>query len=291
MPSWEGKSRGSQAGYRIFVFVLKKIGLRASYFLLFFVSFYFIFASSRTTVTIFNFYMRRLDYNWFKSCAFVWKNYYRLGQTLIDKLAIISGIKTDFNFIFEGEEHLIRMMKGGKGGILFSAHIGNWESAGHLLRRVTTKVKVIMMDAEHEQIKSYMNQVTGEKHFEVIPIREDLSHVYRIAEALQNNEMVCIHCDRYVEGNKTITMSFFGADAKFPLGPFLIASAFNVPVAFVYAMREKGMLYHFYSSELKYFYRSKKEQLQHAAEEFTADLEKRVRSYPDQWFNYYNFWA
>ena len=37
MSQWEGKSKGTPTGYRIFVFLIKMFGLRAAYFVLYFV--------------------------------------------------------------------------------------------------------------------------------------------------------------------------------------------------------------------------------------------------------------
>ncbi|CDC99937.1 putative uncharacterized protein [Alistipes sp. CAG:268] len=35
---------------------------------------------------------------------------------------------------------------------------------------------------------------------------------------------------------------------------------------------------------------SKRERMEHAARTFAAQLERIVRRYPTQWFNYYDFW-
>jgi predicted LPLAT superfamily acyltransferase len=183
------------------------------------------------------------------------------------------------------------MVSLGRGGILLSGHVGNWEIAGQMLNTLNTKVNVVMFDGEHQQIKNYLNEVTS-RSFNVIVIRDDFSHVYEIGQALQKNELVCMHADRFVQGAKTFTREFLGAPALFPQGPFAIASTFNVPVSFVYAFKESNTHYHFFGSEL--FMRSddvpKRNYTNQLAAEFVASLENKVRQYPDQWFNYYNFW-
>ncbi len=60
----------------------------------------------------------------------IYKNYYWFGQTIIDRVVLTSGIKNSFRFEFEGEENLRAMVNLKKGGLLLSAHIGNWEIAG-----------------------------------------------------------------------------------------------------------------------------------------------------------------
>ena len=65
-----------------------------------------------------------------------------------------------------------------------------------------------------------------------------MSHVYAMGEALQKNELICLHADRFLEGNKTIVKNFLGEEANFPQGPFLLSSSFKVPVSVVFAFKE-----------------------------------------------------
>jgi len=79
-----------------------------------------------------------------------------LGQTILDKVALMSGVKTNFKVIHEGGENLDKMSAGGKGGILLSAHVGNWDVAGQLLNRLDTKINILMYENEHEEIKKFL---------------------------------------------------------------------------------------------------------------------------------------
>lgn len=226
-----------------------------------------------------------------QSLGLLYKNYYRLGQTIIDKIVIMSGIDNKFTWNFEGEENLRKITTLQKGGLLLSAHVGNWEVAGYLLKRLETKINVVMYDGEHQKIKKYMEGVTGKRNMNVIVIKEDLSHIYAISEALKNNELVCMHADRFVEGNKTMVCNFLGAPARFPAGPFVLAATFKVPLSFVFAFKQTGTHYHLYAGDMKqYDGLSKDEMMQRVLHEFASEMEKKARLYPEQWFNYYNFW-
>ena len=220
----------------------------------------------------------------------LYQNYYCFGQTLIDKIAVMANHSTKFSFDFDGEAHLLEMVSKKKGGLLFSAHAGNWEAAGQLLKRLNTKINIVMYDGENTHIKNYLDTVKGEKTFNIIYVKNDLSHIYRINEALGASEIVCMHADRFLPGNRTITCNFLGADAKFPEGPFLLAFKLKVPVAYVHSFKESGTHYHFYSTKIKYFYESKGDSMQSILNDFTSDLEKMIKRYPKQWFNYYDFW-
>lgn len=131
-----------------------------------------------------------------------------------------------------------------------------------------------------------MENTTGGSRFNIIPIKNDLSHIILINNALSNNEFVAIHADRFLEGAKYIEMDFLGRKAKFPLGPFIIASKFNAPVSFVFAVK-KGKYHYELSSTQPIDERLKQEKF---AESYVYELEKKVKATPEQWFNYFDFY-
>jgi len=293
MPTWHGKSQGNPLlGYRIVYFVCSTLGVYPAYLLLRFVAFYFFLFSWTSSGHSYRYFRLRQHYGVIRSLVKVYQNYYVFALTILDKVIVMGGIENKFTYEFEGEDNLRAIVEGRRGGILLSAHVGNWEAAGHLLSRLETRINVVMYDAEHQGIKAYMDRVTGGRNLNVIVIKDDMSHVYAIGEALRNNELVCLHADRYVEEKKTVLMEFLGGRARFPEGPFALAAAFNAPVSIVFAFKETPMHYHFYGSPLiqRTETESKESFVIRLMGTFIQQLEQKLKLYPDQWFNYYNFW-
>ena len=290
MPSWQGKSRGNTTGFRIFVWVVKHAGLQPAYLLLRFVAFYFFIFSGKAFHFQYVFFRKRLGYSFWAAVFSVYRNYYWFGQTIIDKVVFMSGIKNPLRFEFEGEQELVGMVEQRKGGLLLSAHIGNWEIAGQLLRRLGTEMHIVMYDGEQQQIKDYLESITEKQIARIILIKEDLSHIYAIQEALNNNGFVCMHADRFLEGNKTLSGFLMGGHARFPAGPFLLARTFRVPVSFVFAMKDHSLDYHFYASPAKTYPASEETSIEEMLRDYCGAMEKMIRKYPLQWYNYYDFW-
>ena len=291
MPSWQGKSKGTTLGYRIFVAILKHAGIFSAYFLLKFVAAYYFLFSWTSSKPIYHLYRKRLHYGRVASLLRLYTNYYKFGQTLIDRVVVMSGIPNRVTFDFEGEENLHKIVAGKRGGLLLSAHVGNWEIAGHLLKRVAARINIVMFDGEHKQIKTYLESVTGERNVHIIVIRNDLSHIYEISEALKNNELVCMHADRYLEGNKLLHANLLGSPAKFPMGPFVLASKLDVPISIVFAMKDTSLHYHFSSTEPKTYEKGRNSgSMQQMLNDFVIALEEKVHRYPEQWYNYFDFW-
>lgn len=291
MPSgWDGRSKGNRLGYSIFILLIKKTGLRPAYFLLRFVAFYYVLFVPASRKPIWDLYRNKLQYGRWKSIQLLYRNFFIFGQTLIDKIAVMSGSSKHFKVSRTGAHYLNELVDGGKGGILVSAHLGNWELAGHLLQRLNTVVHIVMYDGEQEQLKQYLDQITGPKNFNIIFIREDLSHIYEIAAALNRNELICIHADRFVEGNRTIITNFLNKPARFPLGPFALAAKLKSPVCFVFALKKSKFSYHFLGFPPKIYQGRGLIGAEAMLKDYTLLLEQQTREHPEQWFNYYDFW-
>jgi len=293
MVTWKGETRGGVSGYMFFVTILKYSGLPVAYFFLRFVSAYFFLFAPTSFKHMFAFYHKTLGFSLIKAVQFIYRNYFLFGQILLDKTAIMAGFKTNLSFEFEGEEHLHRMVEENKGGFLISAHIGNFEMAGHLLKRLNARINIVMYDGDHQKIKDYLAGIL-QNNVNIICIKDDMSHVYELHKAIDNKEIICIHGDRFVDEKNVIEMNFLGNSALFPLGPFILPVRYSIPVSFVFAMKESRNHYHLYATPGKVFkrglIRNHKETSMEIISEYIAQVERMVQKYPNQWFNYYEFW-
>ena len=295
MPSWKGQSRGTVLGYKIFVFTLKHLGLSFAYFILLFVAFYYFLFSSKSSKVIYFYYRKIHKYSWIKSIFSIYRNYYSLGTVLLDKFAILGGLKGKYTYNFDGEHFLQQMANEKTGGIIINAHVGSFETAGQLLERINTKIHLIMLDAEHQKIKNYVSDVLDNKRVNIIAIQDDFSHIVPLSNALINKELIAIAGDRFMHESKVFSIDFMGKKALFPSGPFYLAARFGVPVTFAFAMKESQTHYHFYATQPIYVQKhndpiEQEKELQKFVELYAKEFERIIRKYPHQWFNYYSFW-
>lgn len=293
--TWKGKTRGGSFGYWFFIKMLRIIGLRSAYFLLYWVVPYFVIFAPKASWNQFRFFKKAYRMSFFGAFIGVFRNYFVFGQVILDKLALMVGVPTQFTFDFEGEEHLHQMAAQGKGGLLVGAHIGNWEIAGHLLERIDVPVNILMLDAEHERIKAMLEKISVRNQLRIIPIKNDLSHLKLIAEAFERNELVAMHGDRFLGDAKRMEVPFFGHNALFPTGPFYMSMKYQVPLTFVSAMKQTATHYSFTATKPQRYpnYGKPQErdaQIKEILKNYIFQMEERLREYPYQWFNYYAFW-
>ena len=286
---WQGKSKGTVLGYRIFVFLMRHLGIYAAYSLLIFVGFYYFPTEWQSNGFMFYYFRHRLGYSLAKTIGSLYLSYFTFGQIIIDKIAILAGLEHKFTFDFDGQELLFKLLEEQQGGVLISAHIGNFEIAEPFVRKIDLKLQIstITTDMERSVIKEYLEGITERKSLnQYIYVKPDMSHIFEINDVIAHKNIVCFTGDRYFEGGRSLKGRLLGAEATFPAGPFVIASRLKVPVVFVYVMKEKGLHYHLYARIAEV----KKADAESLLEAYTDSMEQMLRKYPLQWFNYFNFW-
>ena len=238
MVTWTGKTIGPALGYKIFSFVIHIFGIAPAYFLVYIVSYYYFLFGKDSRATLQEFYQQCLRISSKEALKICRKNYLLLGQSMIDRFVINSTTSTKYTFTFENEIALKNIAQENKGGIFLSAHLGNWETAGALLKnRITNKLHVVMLDAESQAVKKVLAKKNSEAKFEIIPIQNDLSHIIKIKNALDNKDIIAMHADRVYQNGKALSVNFCGKSLHLPKGPFQIAAKCKVPLSFVYAIK------------------------------------------------------
>lgn len=288
MAEWEGQSRGNLLGYKIFIFLLRKLDIGVAYFVLRFVAFYYYLFSYRSSQCIYRFFRLRLGYSKFKSITNIYKSYLTLGRILIDRVAISTGMRHKFTYTHDGIEHIDELLKKNKGGILISGHVGNFEIAHYFLenRYNINKISMVTTRDEQQSILDYMDSIVEKSQLEFILVKEDMSHIFEIHAAIDRGGLVVFTGDRFLPGTKTIKGELLGREAEFPLGPYLLASRLNMPVLFVYVMKESKKHYSLYARKASF----KARDTQGLLNEYTRSMEWIVKKYPLQWFNFFDFW-
>lgn len=285
---WDGKTKGSLLGYRFFIFAIKFLGVRFAYVFCIGVSAYFILFARKQRFALISFYKKGFGYSTPQAIRATVRNFYLFGQTLIDRIALKTKRKRIFSFRFNNEQALIEMNAAGKGGFLFSAHVGNWENAGNLLgERITLKINILMLDAEVQKIKAFIEDAAGKSQYNLIPIKDDMSHLILIHQALKRNELIALHADRTTFGQKNFRLKFLNGFAEFPAGPFIMAYKFKVPLTFVYAVKKGSTHYELSATNPKNDFESPEK----IAEEYVKHLEKQVIASPTQWFNFFEYYV
>ena len=126
----------------------------------------------------------------------------------------------------------------------------------------------------------------------MIPMMADMSHLFVIDQALSDGEILSMPADRVFGSQKSFSIDFLGAKAKFPQGPFLLAAMRNVPMLFVSVMKTAATKYYISVRRIECKVTgSTRIKAENLAGQYVSLLEETVRKHPAQWYNYFDFWA
>ncbi|WP_439487929.1 LpxL/LpxP family acyltransferase [Algoriphagus sp.] len=285
MASWTGRSRGNVLGYKTVVYSLRIFGLSKTYFLLRMISYYYYLFAGEPKRHILRFYQDHLGFSRSEAKALCKENFFLLAQSILDKIALAMDLGKEIYYKQRGEDQLIRMAKSGQGGFVFSAHLGNWDIAGNLLQNLDVPLNVLMYENEEEKINDFLEQIGSKPSFNIIPIKEDMSHLVKIYKHYKQKELICINADRFLPGAKTVTADFLNGTAHFPEGPFSIVNKLKAEYTFIFAVKSSKFGYEFSATKP----RRADGQIHGIVADYINALEEKVKQFPAQWFNYYDF--
>lgn len=280
---WQGRTSGGNLGQRGLIFLVRCLPIRIVYVILHFaIPFYMLFARKGRNA-IYSFFRRRVGYSPCKAIVATYRNHYIFGQTLLDKFAVFAGKSAFFELEIEGEELLSDIVSQPKGILFAGAHVGNFEIVGYLLKTDRKPVNAIVYGGETAVVQINRSKIFNENRLKLIPISDDMSHIFMLSSAAEKGEIISVLCDRYMNGNKSVELEFMGTKAHFPLGTFVLANRYDMNVLSVFVLKESYKKYKVIINKLEGA--SAKELTQ----QYAASLEQVVKAYPHQWFNFYTF--
>jgi predicted LPLAT superfamily acyltransferase len=222
----------------------------------------------------------------------VFHHYY--GFTVLDRFYFATGRITDLQVQTHGVDRLDRLLAGGRGCLLFSAHLGSFEAlrAAGVQHRVPP-INILMRTDGAQQIVRILQDRAPDLAPRIIRLGSPHS-LLRVKECLERGEVVGLLADRlYDDDRRFALVPFLGEPARFPLAPFQLASMLRVPVALGFGLYRGESHYDVVVEVLApdgIPRRAGDSELAAWAERFVCRLEHYCRDTPYNWFNFYDYW-
>ena len=288
---WTGTTYGNGWMHKWLIRFLRVIDVRILY------AFTFVFIvpptmiiNSKARKSIFQFYRKRFNYGKLKALWMTYKNHCAFSEVVIDKFAMYACKK--FKIKIDGYELFMELSEQPEGFVQLSSHIGNYEIAGYSLVAKGKRFNALVFGGEKESVMKNRNKLFEENNIRMIPMMSDMSHLFVIDQALNNGEILSMPADRVFGSQKSFEIDFFGAKARFPQGPFIIAAMKDVPILFVSVMKIGAKQYHISVKKIDETDQGNtKVRAKYLAEKYVKLFENTVRKHPTQWYNYFDFWA
>lgn len=219
-----------------FIFILPiKLGLRIGQFLG--ISAFYILRDSRTKA------LNNIEiaFNNSKSTEereiIIRQVFENLGKNLVEvvSLAKFNRGNIDKYIGCKGLEIIEHLIGQGKGGIILSAHFGNWELMAHYFAIKGYKVNVIARRVRMEQFENFLKRVRK---------RHGVNILYRDTSAkdvmalLKKNEFVGVMPDQDMDSVSGVFVDFFGRKAYTPNSPAVLNFLTKAPIIPCFMVRK-----------------------------------------------------
>lgn len=282
---------GTQGMHRTLIKVLRMMGVWPMYFVMgvFVVPFYVVL-HRQAFMAIYHYMRQRQGFGRWRSLRMTYLNHYRFGQVVIDRFAMYAGL--EFKLERVNNELFEELSDGDEGFVILSCHVGSYEMAGYTFTATKKPYNALVYGGETQSVMENRRKIFAKRGIRMIPTSEDMSHIYEMNNALAEGEIVSIPADRIFGSPRTVECQLLGAKAKLPLGPFALATQREAKTIAIFVMKEANYRYKVYIRPVQADTQlNRKEHTAALAQAFATELETILKKYPEQWYNYYEFWG
>lgn len=225
------------------------------------------------------------------------KSFMNNGDILIDTIRVSAMSDEELKswVRIEGQEHLDQALATGRGIMLISGHIGNWEILVHLPRLIGFHYGVMADRRKDERLESIVQEVRATGGADVLPPKGGM--VKRLVAELKAGRHIVFMVDQRGNRGNRLFCRHFGLPAPTNPAPAYIALRGDALVMPVYCIKEgDGFVLRFEpfiearafgddlapETKLRHSYRS--QAVQRLSDWMQDWVEQTVRKRPDQWF-------
>lgn len=214
-----------------------------------------------------------------------------MGRTIVEYALLPFFERKDVERFFEieGLEHVEEALKGGKGALLMTLHLGNGDFAIAMLSRLGLPIHLISKEFKTRWLNDMwfgMRRRHGTRF--ISPEKSS----FEILRALRRNELVVFVLDQFMGPPIGVRTKFFGRETGTAAGCALMAERTGAPVIPAYTYRKPD-------GRHVAVFQPPIERLDHGLSEkniaamtqaYTDKIEAIVRQYPEQWMWIHRRW-
>jgi predicted LPLAT superfamily acyltransferase/uncharacterized membrane protein len=292
---WSARREG---GGRLAIWLIRTIGLRlgrpAARALLYPITLYFFFRRGAERRASRAFLSRA-----FGKSAPTWavlRHIHCYAATILDRAFLLARSTRGFDIRIHGLDEVEVQIARGRGVLLLGAHIGSFEALRVLAEtRPELRVRMIMDRGQTPALTELLHALNPAVAGMVIDVGGDGTDIaLAIRDAAHDGALIGLLGDRARPGEATRDALFYGAPAAFPIAPYLIASALELPVILCFGLYCGGNRYDVYFETLAERIEIPRAERATRLAEWTQRYAARLQHYtqlnPYNWFNFYDFW-
>jgi KDO2-lipid IV(A) lauroyltransferase len=194
----------------------------------------------------------------------------------------------DAFFTLKGRANIRAAVRKGKGALVLTGHLGNWELMPVAAVMAGYSANVLYRPIDYAALDRFFVEVRTRFGLKMIP--KDAS-LLRVFKALKRGETVAMLLDQNVGLRKGVMVDFFGRRACTSYGLAYVALKTGAPVLPFFVVREGRGFTAEIGPEIPLIKTGDdRKDLEENTRQYNEALETIIRRYPDQWFWVHNRW-
>jgi predicted LPLAT superfamily acyltransferase len=227
--------------------------------------------------------------------SMVYRHVLYFAQTAVDRMFLLRGKIGSFAVTTNGKQHLLDAVSRKQGLLLLGAHVGSFEAMRADGERVRFPLNILGHFENARMINALFEKLNPDMAARVIHIETtNVEFIFDVRNRIEAGEFVGTMGDRVGLNEKSVVVQFFGRPARFPTGPFVLASVLKCPVYLTFGLYSEPNRYDLYCEpfmeKVELPRKQRQEQLQAVVQRFAERLEAYCRLAPYNWFNFFDFW-
>ena len=219
--------------------------------------------------------------------------FFEYGRHTIDvwRLRSESFVPTITTFA-EDAAVLAASRRGGRGFLLVTGHVGNWEMGAVTLRGHGLVPAVVGQPELDPSVQDMRLQLRSRLGVESIDIGSSMGTAFKVRAAIDHGRAVALLVDRAYPEDQVV-VPFFGRPTPFLRSPALLARFCGCDILPGFFLRAPdGSYFNVWGAPLAADPSlSPEEDALRLMTRVAEDLERVVVAHPTQWFNFYGFWG
>lgn len=188
----------------------------------------------------------------------------------------------------EGLANLDEGLSWGKGVVLLSAHMGNWELGASILSLIGYPTAAVVLSHKHKKINDFFLEQRRICKVQPIEIGISLKACYKLLKA---NKLLALLGDRDFTRNGIVS-EFFGQDTLIPKGPSVFSHRIGSAIVPSFMIRQDDDTFKLIFEKPIYPDPSQEEDaaVKATTDKCTSIIESYIRKYPAQWYAFKYVW-
>jgi KDO2-lipid IV(A) lauroyltransferase len=188
----------------------------------------------------------------------------------------------------DGFELITKQVAEGRGAIVLTGHLGNWELAGAAVAANGLPIDVVARLMGNSLFDEYLKSTRARLGMTVV---RDRDAVRQTARSLRAGRVIAFLVDQSGLHIASSFINFFGRPAKTPRGPAVFALRLDAPVFFGVSIRLPDGRYHIHVREIETERTGDTDRdVDAILNEYSRLLEHYVRQAPEQYFWQHRRW-